>query len=185
MTIISIFIIAISLALDSFSVSVANGIKHKHPSIKDAFKVALFFGGFQAFMPLIGWFIGSSLQGFISSFTPWVAFILLSIIGGKMIHESFQKSDEKEKINLLNNKTLLMLSIATSIDALAVGVTLGLIQLPLIISVSVIGIVTFLLCLMGFLLGKKLGSFFEGKVEIIGGIVLVLIGTKILIEYLV
>lgn len=185
MNLISIFIIAVSLALDAFSVSVAYGIKNKHPNINLAIKAAAFFGIFQALMPLIGWFIGTSLQSFISSLTPWIACILLTIVGGKMIQEAFEKSDEKESINLLNNKTLFMLAIATSIDALAVGITLGLIQLPLLLSVSIIGIVTFLLCFAGFLLGKKLGSFFEGKVEILGGIVLILIGSKILLEHFI
>ncbi len=179
---VQLFIISISLALDALSVSVAGGIKTQKAKIADAIKVATFFGGFQAGMPLIGWYIGVHLEKFISAVDHWVGFLLLLGIGIKMIKEALEEKEEKEKIQILNNKTLLVLAIATSIDALIVGVTLGFIKIPLILSVVCIGIVTFVLSFIGFLFGKKLGAFFEGKVEIIGGVALIAIGLKILIE---
>lgn len=181
-SIISIFVIAVSLALDSLSVSVAGGIKAKKAAIRDAIKVALFFGVFQGAMPLIGWFVGSVFRDFVADVSNWIAFILLVGIGLKMIKESFGEEEELEKKNILDTKTLMLLAVATSIDALVVGVTLNLIDIPLVVSVAIIGVVTFVLSLLGFLFGKKLGSFFEGKVEIIGGIVLILLGIKILIS---
>ncbi|MDB5186378.1 MAG: hypothetical protein JWL85_901 [Candidatus Saccharibacteria bacterium] len=177
----SIFVIAVSLALDSLSVSVAGGIKARSARIRDAVKVGLFFGGFQAAMPVIGWLIGAGLHNEIVGYSGWIAFILLSILGLKMIKEAFGDTEEKERQNILEYKTLTLMAIATSIDALVVGVTLNLINLPLYLSVLIIGIVAFVLSALGFLFGKKLGTFFEGKVEIIGGVALILIGLKILL----
>lgn len=181
---IQLIIISISLALDALSVSVAGGIQTKKAKLKDALKVATYFGGFQAGMPLIGWVIGVKLQSFISSFDHWIAFILLAGIGLKMIKDAMQAKDENEKMQILNNRVLFLLAIATSIDALIVGITLGFIKIPLLLSVACIGLITFILSLFGFLFGKKLGSFFEGKIEMIGGLALIGIGLKILLEHL-
>lgn len=178
---ISILIIAVSLALDAFSVSVAGGIKTQKATTHDALKVAAFFGVFQGVMPLIGWMIGQGFSSVIADYSNWVAFILLSLIGLKMIQEAFKDVSEKESINILSTKTLIALSVATSIDALIVGFTLAYVDLPLLVSALVIGVVTFVLCVAGFLFGKRLGSFFEGKVEIIGGIALIGIGIKLLL----
>lgn len=178
-TTIQILLISLSLAMDSLSVSIAGGMSvHKH-RIRDALKVAIFFGGFQALMPVLGWFIGESFRTFISLYAPWVAFGLLAVIGIKMIHESLTQKDHEEKKNILNNKTLFFLSIATSIDAFAVGITLGLIKLPLLVSFLSIGLVTGILCYFGYLSGKLFARLFGNKLEIAGGVILILIGIKI------
>lgn len=134
-------------------------------------------------MPLIGWSIGSSLKGFISSFDHWVAFGLLFIIGFRMITESVKNKDTK-KIDLFNNRVLLLLSIATSIDALIVGITFAFLKVDILFSVAIIGLITFLISILGFMLGKKLSFIFAKKGGIIAGIVIILIGTKILLEHL-
>lgn len=175
-----ILLISFSLAMDAFSVSITGGMSSQKAKITRALKVAAFFGAFQGVMPLIGWLIGEVMNGLIFSIGHWVAFILLGIIGVKMIHEALSNNDEKKDI--LNTKTLLMLSIATSIDALVVGITLNLIKLPFLISVSAIGVVTFILSFFGFLFGSRIGVLFGKKVEIAGGVVLIIIGIKILLE---
>lgn len=179
--VVSIFIIAISLALDAFSVSIAGGIKSQKASIQDAFKVAVFFGAFQGVMPLIGWAIGAAFRDYVNDYAGWVAFTLLSLIGLKMIYEALQDGESK-LTNILATKTLILLSIATSIDALVVGVTLSLLALPLLLSALIIATITFLLCFAGFLFGKRLGSLFGGKVEIVGGLALIAIGINLLLR---
>jgi len=134
-------------------------------------------------MPVIGWLIGEVLRGFITGIDHWIAFGLLGIIGVKMIQDSLS-SDTGEKKNILEIKTLFLLAIATSIDALVVGITLSLIKIPFILSISIIGLVTFVVCFLGFLFGEKLGSRFGKRIEILGGLVLIGIGTKILLEHL-
>lgn len=178
---IQLFVIAVSLALDAFSVSVAGGIKAQKATFYDTLKIASFLGVFQGGMPLIGWLIGQGFSSAVAEYGNIVAFVLLSLIGLKMIQESFKDPADKESVNLLSTKTLLLLSVVTSIDALIVGVTLAYIDLPLLVSASVIGAVTFLLCAAGFMFGRHLGRFFEGKVEIIGGIALIAIGVKLLL----
>ncbi|MBA3724738.1 MAG: manganese efflux pump [Candidatus Levybacteria bacterium] len=179
---IQLFIIAVSLALDALSVSVAGGMKSKRARLAGALKIAAFFGIFQALMPLIGWAIGEVLSSFVSQFAHWIAFGLLTIIGIKMIRESLDPVDQNQ--SLLDTRTLFLLAVATSIDALIVGITLPLLDIPLIISSIAIGIVTFVLCFFGFLFGKSIGKVFGKKVEILGGVALILIGLKILIENL-
>lgn len=183
MVLLQIFLISISLSLDALSVSIAGGIKSQSSRILHALKVATFFGAFQAVMPVIGWFIGEALESFIGGIDHWIAFGLLAIIGTKMIYEAF--SSEEERKSFLETKTLILLSIATSIDALVVGITLSLIQIPFILSISIIGLVTFIICFLGFLFGEKLGSRFGKRIEILGGLILIAIGIKILIEHLV
>lgn len=178
---VTIFIIAVSVALDALAVSVAGGIRSKRATIKDALKIGLYFGVFQGVMPLIGWFMGSTFRGAVVGVSGWIAFGLLTLIGLKMIKEAFDDEDKDTK-SLLDNKTLLLMAVATSIDALVVGVTLSLVGLPLIVSVLVIAAVTFILSALGFIFGKKLGSFFTGKIEIVGGLALIGIGLKILIS---
>ena len=164
---IQLFIISVSLSLDALSVSVAQGIKTQKAKLYDAIKIATFFGIFQAGMPLIGWFIGLSVKDTIAKYDHWVAFILLTGIGLKMIKESFQSDKEKGR-NLLNNKILFFLAIATSIDALIVGFTFRFINIPLLVSVAHIGIVTFVLCFVGFLFGKKLAAFLKERLKLLG-----------------
>lgn len=180
--VLQVLLLSFSLALDAFSVSVAGGMNSPKAKIRQAATVASFFGGFQIGMPVLGFLLGSSMKGVVSAVDHWIAFGLLGIIGLKMIHEAF---DEKAvRKNLLDLKTLILLSVATSIDALAVGVTLGLVEIPFIMSVISIGLVTFILCFLGFLFGKKIGIYFGKKVEIIGGLALIAIGIKILVEHL-
>jgi manganese efflux pump family protein len=182
-TFIQLIIISISLAMDSLSVSIAGGATSQKANIKQALRIASFFGIFQAGMPLIGMLIGQLLITFIANIDHWIAFALLSILGIKMIKESLEKTNEKTN-NLLQTKTLILLSIATSIDALVVGITLSLLQISLLISISLIGMVTFVLCFFGFLFGKQLGAYFGKRIEILGGVALIAIGIKILLEHL-
>ncbi|MCR4306283.1 MAG: manganese efflux pump MntP family protein [Candidatus Daviesbacteria bacterium] len=178
-----ILLLSFSLALDAFSVSVAGGIKSQKAKAVQAFRVAAFFAGFQAAMPVIGYFLGESMQSFITGIDHWIAFGLLGAIGVKMIKESISEDNVDGK-NVLELKTLVFLSIATSIDALVVGITLNLVEIPFFLSIVSIGLVTFILCFVGFLFGKKIGTCFGKKIEIIGGLALIAIGIKILIEHL-
>ncbi len=171
--------------MDAFAVSITNGITIKYLRINNALKIAIFFGSFQAFMPLVGWLAGLSLRDFISGIDHWIAFGLLSLIGCKMIYESIKIESRGEKVDPLNVYVLLMLSLATSIDALAVGVSLAFLKISIVTPIIVIGIVTFLLSFLGVFVGNKSGHFFENKIEIIGGLILIGIGIKILVEHLV
>jgi len=184
MDIFNIIIIAFGLAMDAFAVSITSGLTIKNLRINHVFRIALFFGLFQAFMPLIGWLAGLSLRDFIASIDHWIAFILLSFIGCKMIYESIKTESSERKINPLNIYILLMLSIATSIDALAIGISFAFLMISIITPMIIIGIVTFLLSFIGVFIGNKKGHFFEGKIEILGGFILIGIGIKILIEHL-
>ena len=184
MDMIIILFIASGLAMDAFAVYITNGITIKHQRINNALKIGLFFGSFQALMPLIGWVAGIRLRGFISGFDHWVAFGLLSLIGGKMIYESMKIGSNDNEIKSLNVFVLLMLSIATSIDALAVGLSFAFLKISIVTPIIVIGIVTFILSFLGVLVGNKLGHFFEKKMEFLGGLILIGIGIKILIEHL-
>jgi len=171
--------------MDAFAVSITSGITIKHLKINNALKIALFFGSFQAFMPLIGWLAGLSLRDFISGVDHWIAFGLLSFVGCKMIYESIKLEPGEKKIKPLNAYILVMLSIATSIDALAIGVSFAFLKISIATPVIVIGAATFLLSFLGVFIGNRFGHFFEKKIEIVGGLVLIGIGIKILIEHLV
>lgn len=177
-------LIAISLAIDAFTVSIASGIILKKPEAKDALTIAAFFGIFQAGMPILGWLAGVSVRDLISWIDHWIAFGLLVAIGGKMIWDSFKNGSENA-FDPRKMKVLLLLAIATSIDALAVGITLALLDIGILIPVLVIGTITFLLSLSGVFFGEKLGKVFEKRVGIVGGLVLIGIGTKILLEHMV
>jgi putative Mn2+ efflux pump MntP len=184
MNIITVFLIAFGLAMDALAVSITRGIAIKRLKIEHALRIGLFFGSFQAAMPVIGWLAGMSLKGFISGVDHWVAFGLLSLIGGKMIYESLQMRPEKKEMNPLNVYVLLILSVATSIDALAVGVSFAFIKIAIITPAILIGIVTFLLSFLGVFIGNRLGHFFENKIELVGGFILIVMGIKILLEHL-
>ena len=184
MDIFSISLIALGLAMDAFAVSITSGFAIKYIKIKNALMIAIFFGLFQAIMPLIGWLAGYTLKDFISGIDHWIAFGLLSIIGLKMIYESFKLESDKERVDPLNISVLFVLSIATSIDALAIGISLSFLNISIALPSIIIGIITFLLSFMGVYIGNKLGHFFEKKIEILGGIILIAIGIKILIEHL-
>ena len=184
MAIIPIVLIALGLAMDAFAVSITTGLALKKAKINDALKMALSFGLFQAIMPALGWWIGISLRDFISSIDHWIAFGLLLFVGCKMIYEAITVKPHKKGINSLSLYFILMLSIATSIDALAIGVSFALLGVSIILPIIVIGSITFLLSFFGFVAGSKFGRLLGRKVEIAGGIVLISIGIKILVDHL-
>ena len=182
---LTVFFIGLSLSMDAFSVSVTNGLCMKNIKIKHAFLIALFFGFFQFLMPLIGFFAASLFGEYIEVVDHWIAFVLLMFIGIKMIIEAREIKDCNDNcLKALSIKILTLQAIATSIDALAVGVGLGALKVPLLSSCIMIGIITFVLCFMGVFIGKKAGDIFKGKAEVLGGIILIGIGLKILIEHL-
>lgn len=181
---ITILFIAVSLALDAFSVSITSGITIKSLRINHALKIAFFFGVFQAVMPVIGWLTGLGLKNFISGIDHWIAFGLLFTIGIKMIYESTKIGSIERKIDPLNIYVLLILSIATSIDALAIGITLSFLKVSIVLPVIIIGIITFILSFFGAYIGNKAGHLFENKAEAAGGVILICIGIKILIQHL-
>lgn len=183
---IELVIIAVGLSMDAFAVALCKGLCMRKLDIKQTALIALFFGGFQAFMPLIGWFIGSRFAHFITSVDHWVAFVLLAVIGGKMIWESFKHEDDEYAVceSKLDLKELTVLAIATSIDALAVGVAFALTysQNEVFAAVALIGIITALLSAIGVFIGHKFGAAYKNKAEFAGGLVLVLMGIKFLLE---
>ena len=184
MDLITIIGIAFALAMDSFAVSITSGTTVKHLRIDNALKIAAFFGIFQAVMPLFGWLMGLELRDVISGVDHWMAFVILNLIGFKMICESFRTESSQKEVNPLNVYVLLILSVATSIDAFAVGITFAFLKFAIITPIIVIGVVTFLLSLLGIYAGNKIGQIFKNKIKIIGGLLLIGIGTKIIIEHL-
>lgn len=184
MDIITTIFISFGLAADAFAASISSGIKIKRLRIKHALMIATFFGLFQAVMTLLGWLVGHSLKGLISEIDHWVAFGLLSFVGYRMIYESLHAEPNRKELNPLNIYVLLVLSFATSVDALVIGVSFAFLKNYIANLVILIGTVTFLLSFLGVFIGKKFGSLFSGKIEIIGGIILIIIGTKILVEHL-
>lgn len=182
---INIVVISISLAMDCLAVSIAGGATISKPKAIDALKVGLFFGLFQALMPIIGWYIGFSFKILIENVDHWIAFGLLCAIGIKMIYEALRGKSGKSKINLIRLPALLILSVATSVDALVVGISFSLLDISLYLSVAIIGSFAFIFSFSGYFIGNKIGKFLESKVELIGGIILIGIGTKILIEHLI
>lgn len=187
MSFISILLTAFALSMDAFAVSVTKGITLKKINMKISLKIALFFGLFQGIMPFLGWAAGIRFESYITSIDHWIAFFLLSFIGLKMIFDA--REDDKQVsydtrcINDLNNKELIVLSIATSIDALAIGVSFAFLNIDIIPICLSIGIITFLMCFIGVLIGKKIGNVFKGYAQIAGGIILILIGLNILNEH--
>lgn len=175
--------IAVGLAMDTFAVSIVTGSAYKQLRIAHAFRMASFFGGFQAFMPLIGALAGTQLTGLIGAWDHWVAFALLAGIGSKMIYESFKIGGSNSRFHPSDLKMLVMLSIATSIDALALGITLPLLKVPMLIAAAIIGLITFGLSFAGVYIGKQVGHFFERKIEALGGLILIGLGIKILFEH--
>jgi putative Mn2+ efflux pump MntP len=182
---ISIFLIAVSLALDAFAVSVSCGLTVKGNALKNSLLMGTYFGVFQFIMPLIGWFLGSRIASYVSAISPWIAFVLLAFIGGRMIIGTFKPEEEREPApEKLTHGRLFVLAIATSIDALAVGVSFAFMEVNILLSCTIIGIVAFVLSVIGGTIGKKLGDRFQKRAELLGGIVLVCIGLKILLESL-
>ncbi|MDO9548400.1 MAG: manganese efflux pump MntP family protein [Candidatus Marinimicrobia bacterium] len=184
MDFLSVFVIAVGLAMDAFAVSISCGFTVPSPKRWNAMKIAASFGAFQAIMPVIGWSVGRFFSSYIEAFDHWIAFILLGFIGIRMIYNAIASDKCETVADPTDLKTLLILSIATSIDALAVGVTFAFLQIHIISPVLIIGIITFLISSIGLLIGHKLGRYFEKRIEIFGGVVLIGIGIKILIEHL-
>ena len=183
MGLIELFILAVGLSMDAFAVSVCKGlslgkIKTKHMCIAGAW-----FGGFQALMPAIGYVLGAQFQETIASIDHWIAFVLLALIGGNMIHEALD-NDEEEADASLNVKTMFLLAVATSIDALAIGITFAFLKVNIIPAVCFIGIVTFIISFAGVKIGNVFGVRYKNKAEIVGGVILILLGLKILLEHL-
>ncbi len=180
---IEILLIGIGLSMDAFAVSICKGLNMQKVNKADAVVIGLFFGSFQAVMPLIGWVIGRQFESYIISFDHWAAFGLLAFLGGKMIIEALKCGDDETAENL-DVKELLLMAIATSIDALAVGITFAFLKVNIVGSVLIIGISTFILSFIGVHIGNGFGSKFKTKAELAGGIILILIGVKILFEHL-
>ncbi|MCI5603825.1 MAG: manganese efflux pump MntP family protein [Clostridiales bacterium] len=184
MGILELLILAIGLSMDAFAVSVCKGLAMKKLEFKNMAIVGLWFGGFQALMPTIGYFLGVQFKNQITAIDHWIAFILLGIIGANMIKEACSKDDEEEVKANLDVKTMFMLAIATSIDALAVGITFAFLSVNLVHAVTFIGITTFILSAVGVGIGNIFGTKYKAKAEIAGGIILILLGIKILLEHL-
>jgi putative Mn2+ efflux pump MntP len=190
MSFLSLILIALGLSADAFAVSITNGIIINNLKFKDALKIGGYFGLFQAIMPVIGWTAGINFRDYIVKIDHWIAFILLGCIGIKMIIEAFKEEkmndteeNGKPSQNPLSTRVLLMLAVATSIDALAVGVSFAFLDVSITGSALTIGLITFSTSTIGVLIGKKCGRLLQKKAEIIGGIILTLIGFKILIEH--
>lgn len=185
---IELLLIGVGLAMDAFAVSVCKGLAMRKVNKKQAIIIALFFGGFQALMPFIGYELGTQFESYITNIDHWIAFVLLGLIGGKMIFEAIKSEEEdvelKEMDPPLNIKELVVLAIATSIDALAVGITLAFLQYPIVQSISIIGITTFFISIAGVYVGNFFGNKYKKRAELAGGIILIFIGVKILVEHL-
>ena len=183
MGLIELFLIAVGLSMDAFAVSVCKGLAMPECTFKKAAIVGLWFGGFQALMPAIGYILGAQFQEAIASIDHWIAFVLLALIGGNMIHEALD-NDEEEADASLDVKTMFLLAVATSIDALAIGITFAFLKVSIIPAVCFIGIVTFIISFAGVKIGNVFGARYKNKAEIVGGVILILLGLKILLEHL-
>jgi putative Mn2+ efflux pump MntP len=183
MSLFIIFLIAVSLSMDAFAVSVSNGIALGNISGKDTLRTGVFFGFFQFMMPVVGWILGTSVKAYIEAIDHWIAFGLLLFIGGNMIKEALSGEEEEGEISLSSGK-LAIQAVATSIDALAVGISFAMLNVNIFYAAAIIGVVCFLISVMGCRLGRKIGTMLKEKAELAGGVVLIGIGLKILIEHL-
>lgn len=185
---LELFLIGVGLSMDAFAVSVCKGLAMDKINKKQALVIGLYFGGFQALMPFLGWLLGVRFQRYIVSIDHWVAFALLAFIGGKMIWEAVRGGEEGEtgpKDQPLDHREMLVMAVATSIDALAVGITFAFLKVSIAEAVAIIGCTTFALSIVGVAVGNFFGSRYKKKAEILGGVILILIGSKILLEHLV
>lgn len=182
MGLLELFLIAVGLSMDAFAVAICKGLSVKKATLKHSLIVGLYFGGFQAGMPLLGYFLGSSFAKYIENFDHWIAFGLLGIIGFNMIRES--REEEEELDASFGFKAMLPMAVATSIDALAVGVSFAVMQVQIGWAVAFIGIITFTLSAIGVKIGNHFGAKYKSKAELFGGIVLIVLGIKILLEHL-
>ena len=183
MTLLNLFLIAVGLSMDAFAVSVCKGLAMEKAPLKKAAVAGAWFGSFQALMPLVGYLLGSRFEKYITRIDHWIALILLALIGLNMIKEAFSKEEEKAS-STMYFKEMFLLAVATSIDALAVGITFAFLRVDILPAVGLIGITTFLLSIVGVKVGNIFGSRYKSRAELAGGILLVLMGTKILLEHL-
>ena len=183
MDLFSILVIAVGLAMDAFAVSVASGVSIKDIGLRQTLTIAASFAIFQALMPIIGWSAGLSFRTYIAAYDHWIAFILLAGIGLRMIYEARKLEEDEDVETVMSGGRLLLLSIATSIDALAVGLSFSILNITILTPALIIGFITGGMSHGGIIIGSKVGHLFEGKIEIIGGIILILIGLKILLEH--
>lgn len=183
---IELFLIGIGLSMDAFAVSICKGLKMKRVHKGHCLVIALFFGGFQALMPLVGWLLGRQFEQYITAIDHWIAFVLLAFLGGKMILEALQKKEEEEagREERLDIKELFLLAVATSIDALAVGITFAFLKVSIGPAITIIGCTTFILSIAAVYIGNIFGAKYKSKAELAGGVILVLLGLKILLEHL-
>lgn len=180
---VELFLIAVGLSMDAFAVSICKGLGMRKLDVRQAIVIALFFGVFQALMPVIGWVVGAQFAHFVTAYAHWIAFALLAFVGGKMLWDAFHEDAEDEDAPFrLDLKELFILAIATSIDALAVGVSFAFLEVDIVPSVTLIGVTTFVLSMAGVAIGNQFGSRWEKPATIVGGTVLVLIGVKVLLE---
>lgn len=182
----AILLLALGLSMDATAVAAARGLAAERIRFQHVLRVAFLFGGFQALMPVLGWFVGSRIGPVVQAYDHWIAFVLLGAIGTKMLYEAFQQKEEnaEDTANLFRMDVMLVLAVATSIDALAVGVTLPILGAPLLLSVVTIGVTTALLSAGGLLVGRRFGALLGKRLDIAGGLVLIGLGTKILVEHL-
>ena len=185
---ITLLLMGIGLAMDAFAVSICKGLAMRKVNRKQCFVIALFFGGFQALMPAIGWLLGSRFEQYIVNVDHWIAFILLGWIGGKMIWDAVREEEAPDVVEQmdapLDIKELLVMALATSIDALAVGINFAFLGTPILEASLIIGVTTFVICVIGVYVGNFFGSKYKRKASIVGGMILVLLGIKILLEHL-
>lgn len=184
---IELVLIGVGLSMDAFAVSICKGLAMRKVNKKQAVVIGLFFGGFQALMPFLGWLLGSQFERYITSIDHWIAFILLGLIGGKMMMEAVKKEETEEIKQMdppLDLKEMFLLAVATSIDALAVGITFAFLQYPIVEAISAIGVTTFAISIGGVYVGNFFGNKYKSKAEFVGGLILVLIGLRILLTHL-
>ncbi|NCB52662.1 MAG: manganese efflux pump [Clostridia bacterium] len=184
MSVVELFVLAVGLSMDAFAVAVCKGLCLRKLNLKSAIAVGLWFGGFQSLMPLIGYFLGVQFKGYIVSVDHWIAFVLLGVIGASMIKNALSEDSGTGSGDSLAFRVMLVLAIATSIDALAVGVTFAFLDVAIIPAVSFIGVITFTLSAVGVKIGNVFGTKYKAKAEFAGGAILILLGAKILLEHL-
>lgn len=186
MSIVELILLAVALSMDAFAISICKGLSLRRLKVRHMVIVGLYFGVAQAVMPAIGYFLGQAFSDMVSAFTPWIAFVLLAFIGAKMLWETFHDQDNEEtcgeKIEKLDHKELFLMAVATSIDALAVGVTFAFLEVDLLSSALLIGCTTFLISAAGVRLGSVVGNRFEKQANVLGGVILICLGVKILVE---
>jgi putative Mn2+ efflux pump MntP len=183
MQLLTIGFLSAGLAADAFAISLTSGLLIKRIKLNKALKIALFFGIFQTMMPILGWLTGLAFRDFLDGVNHWLVFVLLVGLGLKMIYESLTQ-EKQSSFNPLDNYMLLGLALATSIDGLAAGIGLSILEIPLIAVITTIGLMTFLFSILGVFMGHYFGHLFENRVEYIGGVVLIAVGTKVLLENL-